>query len=101
MKFAMQWSISSTFYMQIFLYESALQSFFFLHVTRENLTKRFLYKKGTKKRLWNWHQAAAEVEIHPNGKWIYFSNRMIGSVIAYEVQDDGNLKFLQVLQLIH
>ena len=40
---------------------------------------------------------AAEVEVHPNGKWMYFSNRIgSGAIIAFEVQEDGNLNFLQV-----
>ena len=45
-------------------------------------------------------QAAAELEVHPNGKWMYFSNRFTGAIIVFEVQDDGNLTFLQVIQIL-
>ena len=41
-------------------------------------------------------QAAAELEIHPNGKWMYVSNRITGALIAFQVLDDGQLLFLQV-----
>ena len=41
-------------------------------------------------------QTTAELEIHPNGKWMYVSNRGTGALIAFEVLDDGQLLFLQV-----
>ena len=44
-------------------------------------------------------QSAAELEVHPNGKWMYFSNRISGAIVVFEVQDDGNLTFLQVIKM--
>jgi len=37
--------------MRIFLYKSAFRSFFYFHVTREKLPKRFWYKKRSRKML--------------------------------------------------
>ena len=42
-------------------------------------------------------QNAAEIEVHPNGKWMYFSNRIgAGAIVTFEVLEDGNLNFVQV-----
>ena len=48
-------------------------------------------------------QAAAEIALHPNEKWLYCSNRVVncinctnGSMIVYKVHDDGWLEKSQV-----
>jgi len=45
------WSISSTFYTQIFCMKVLQAAFFNLHVTREKLLKRLSYKKFARKML--------------------------------------------------
>ena len=42
------------------------------------------------------YQAGSEIELHPNGKWLYLSNRGLGSMLVFEVIDAHNLKFTQV-----
>jgi len=44
-------SISSTFYVQFFLYKRCFVSFFYVHVTREKLMKQHLYEKIVHKML--------------------------------------------------
>jgi len=46
-----QGSISSTFYAPIFCTKVCQAAFFYLHVTREKLPKRFLYEKFALKML--------------------------------------------------
>ena len=48
-------------------------------------------------------QAAAEIALHPNEKWLYCSNRVVdcnnctnGSMLVYKVLEDGNLEKFQV-----
>jgi len=48
---AVLWSISSTFYAQIFCTKVFSAAFFYLHVTREKLPKRRSYKKIAHKML--------------------------------------------------
>lgn len=38
--------------------------------------------------------STAEVVVHPNGKWVYGSNRGHNSIVAFEVADDGKLKVI-------
>lgn len=38
----------------------------------------------------------AEVALHPNEKWLYVSHRGTGSIIVFEVLEDGLLKRIQV-----
>ena len=38
--------------------------------------------------------STAEVVIHPNGKWIYGSNRGHDSIVAFESNDEGKLKLI-------
>jgi len=45
------WSISSTFYAQIFRTKVLWAAFFYLHVPREKLPKRLSYEKGAHKML--------------------------------------------------
>jgi 6-phosphogluconolactonase (cycloisomerase 2 family) len=39
---------------------------------------------------------AAEIEIHPNGKFLYVSNRGTGAIVVFKILEDGNLRFVQV-----
>ncbi len=50
-------SISSTFYACIFHTKVLCEAFFYLHVTREKLPKRLLYKNAHVKCWWNRHLA--------------------------------------------
>jgi hypothetical protein len=50
-KSALLESISSTFYAHILRTKVLCEAFFYLHVTREKLPKKLLYKKGTHKML--------------------------------------------------
>jgi 6-phosphogluconolactonase len=34
---------------------------------------------------------ARHLDFHPNGKWVYLSNEYAGTVVAYQVNDDGTL----------
>ncbi len=45
------WSISSTFYARIFCTKVLSAAFFYLHITREKLLKRLVYKNGAHKML--------------------------------------------------
>lgn len=38
----------------------------------------------------------AEIFLHPNGKWLYVSNRGHDSIAAFEFGDDGKLSVLQI-----
>jgi 6-phosphogluconolactonase len=38
--------------------------------------------------------STAEVVVHPNGKWVYGSNRGHNSIVAFEVNDEGKLKLI-------
>ena len=44
----------------------------------------------------NGQQYAAEIEIHPSGKFLFASTRGSGELVIYQIQDDHNLKFVQV-----
>ena len=39
----------------------------------------------------------AEIEIHPNGKWLYTSNRGTGPIVLYHIKEDGTLINKKVL----
>lgn len=38
--------------------------------------------------------STAEVVVHPNGKWVYGSNRGHNSIVAFEVSKEGNLTLI-------
>jgi 6-phosphogluconolactonase len=38
--------------------------------------------------------STAEVVVHPNGKWVYGSNRGQNSIVAFEVNEEGKLKLI-------
>lgn len=40
--------------------------------------------------------SSAEIACHPNGKWLYVSNRGHDSVAVYEIGEDGRLATLQI-----
>ena len=40
--------------------------------------------------------STAEIFLHPNGKWLYVSNRGHNSVAAFAVQADGELKLMEI-----
>eukprot|EP00658_Telonema_sp_P-2_P085383 TRINITY_DN9723_c0_g1_i19.p1 TRINITY_DN9723_c0_g1~~TRINITY_DN9723_c0_g1_i19.p1 ORF type:complete len:377 (-),score=76.30 TRINITY_DN9723_c0_g1_i19:134-1264(-) len=37
---------------------------------------------------------AADIKIHPNGKFVYASNRLHNSIVCYEIMEDGGLDWL-------
>ncbi|MGV3616503.1 MAG: lactonase family protein [Fimbriimonas sp.] len=43
--------------------------------------------------------ATAEIECHPNGRWLYVSNRGHDSIAGYHIGDDGTLKAMEVQPL--
>ena len=49
--------------------------------------------------VFNFFQFAAELEVHPNGQWMYVSNRNTGAIIVFQIQQDGTLTFVQVSML--
>ena len=42
------------------------------------------------------YEAGAEIQLHPNGKWLYTSHRNKGSIVAFEVDELGYLERFQV-----
>ena len=42
------------------------------------------------------YEHGAEIQLHPNGKWLYTSHRNKGSIIAFEVDELGYLERFQV-----
>jgi 6-phosphogluconolactonase len=40
--------------------------------------------------------STAEIFLHPNGKWLYVSNRGHNSVAVFAVQPDGDLKLVEI-----
>jgi len=37
---------------------------------------------------------AADIKIHPNGRFLYASNRLHNTIVSYEIQPDGSLAYL-------
>lgn len=42
------------------------------------------------------HNTTAEIVLHPNGKWLYVSNRGHDSLAIYEVRSGGHLKLVDI-----
>jgi len=39
--------------------------------------------------------STAAIALHPSGRWLYVSNRGHDSITVFEVQSDGNLRFVE------
>merc|ERR1711907_151529 len=37
---------------------------------------------------------AADIKIHPNGRFLYASNRLHNTIVCYEIQPDGSLSYI-------
>jgi 6-phosphogluconolactonase len=42
------------------------------------------------------NNSTAEIHVHPNGKWLYVSNRGHDSIAAYAIHSDGKLTLLEI-----
>lgn len=42
------------------------------------------------------HKSTAEIKIHPNGKWLYVSNRGHNSIAVFQIRSDGRLVLVEI-----
>jgi len=90
------WSISSTFYTRLFCTKVLPAAFFYLHVTREKLPNRLLYKKGAHKMLMKLsHVCGACAIAPPSGLTIDTILGTLCSLLCYRLHHSQHWHYLK------